>query len=62
MQTTFVLTLLVGVPVVAILSVPASLPSWGARAAFALRAGALVWFLVAVGVYLYARRKREADV
>lgn len=61
MQTTFVLTLLVGVPVVAVLSIPASLPSWGARAAFALRVGALVWFLVAVGVYLYARQKRESD-
>lgn len=58
MQTTFVLTILVGAPIVAVLSIPASLPTWGARAAFALRTGALVWFLVAVGVYLYARREQ----
>ncbi len=60
MQTTFVLTIVVGAPVVAVLSIPASLPTWGSRATFALRVGAVVWFVVAVGVYLYARRQ-ESD-
>ena len=57
MQVTFVVTILVGAPVVAAASAFLELASWGARAAFALRVGAPVWFLTAVGVYLYARRQ-----
>ena len=60
MQTTFVLTIVVGAPVVAVLSTGADLPTWTARATFALRVGAVVWILTAVGVFLYARR-REGD-
>jgi hypothetical protein len=56
MQTTFVLTIVVGAPVVALLSLPASLPTWTARATFAVRVGAVVWLIVAVAVYAYARR------
>ena len=56
MQVTFVLTILAGAPVVAVLSLSTPLPTWEARAAFAIRVGAVVWILVAVGVYLYARR------
>ena len=56
MQVTFVLTILVGAPVVGVLSLGAPLPTWGARAGFAVRVGAVVWLLVAVPVYLYARR------
>lgn len=56
MQVTFVVTILAGAPVVAVLSLGTSLPTWGARAVFAVRVGAVVWILVAVGVYLYARR------
>ena len=58
MQTTFVCTILVGAPVVAALSIPVSLPTWPARAAFAVRVGALVWILVALAVYAYARKYR----
>lgn len=58
MQVTFVVTIVVGAPTVAALSVLQSLPSWGARAAFAVRVGALIWLLTAVSVYLYARRYR----
>ncbi|MFC4407504.1 DUF5822 domain-containing protein [Haloarchaeobius iranensis] len=58
MRTTFVVTILVGAPLVTLLSVPVSLPTWNARAEFAIRVGAVVWFLTAVGVYLYASRKR----
>jgi hypothetical protein len=59
MQITFVATILVGAPLVAILSVPFDLPSWNARAAFAIRVGAVVWFVTAIAVYTYARRRAE---
>ena len=63
MQTTFVLTIVVGAPVVAAVAllVGVSLPTWAARAEFAIRVGALVWFVVAVGVFLYARRRERAS-
>ena len=61
MQTTFVLTIVVGAPLVALLSIRATLPTWGARVEFAIRVGAVVWFLVAVGVFLYARRTDAGD-
>lgn len=57
MQTTFVLTIVVGAPVVAALSVFYELPTWAARASFAVRVGAIVWFVTAVAVFLYARRQ-----
>jgi len=56
MQVTFVLTILVGAPVVGLFALTTPLPTWEARAAFAVRVGAVVWILVAVPVYLYARR------
>ncbi|MFC6835390.1 DUF5822 domain-containing protein [Halomarina ordinaria] len=57
MQTTFVLTIVVGAPVVAALSLLSPpLETWGQRAEFAVRVGAVVWLCVAVGVFLYARR------
>lgn len=61
MQTTFVLTIVVGAPIVALIAwlVGVSLPTWAARAEFAIRVGAVVWFVVAVGVFLYARRMEE---
>ncbi|MFD1599031.1 DUF5822 domain-containing protein [Halobellus rarus] len=61
MQTTFVLTIVVGAPVVTALSLRATLPTWGARVEFAIRVGAVVWVLVALGVYLYARRFDAGD-
>lgn len=60
MQTTFVLTIVVGAPVVAIASTAVSLPTWTAKAGFAVRVGALVWFLTAIAVFLYARRREAA--
>jgi hypothetical protein len=56
MQVTFVATLAAGVPLVVALSTLAELPTWAARAEFAVRVGALVWLVTAVGVYGYARR------
>ena len=58
MQVTFVTTIVVGAPVVAALSLTRELPTWSARASFAIRVGAIVWFLVAVAVYLYARSQQ----
>ncbi len=60
MQVTFVTTILVGAPLVALLSVVAgvSLPTWASRVSFAVRVGAIVWFVTAVAVYLYARTRR----
>jgi len=60
MQVTFVLSIVVGAPVVATLALVAGvdLPTWGARAEFAIRVGAVVWLVVALGVYAYARRQQ----
>jgi hypothetical protein len=59
MQVTFVLTIVAGAPLVALLSLGTSLDSWTEWASFAVRVGALVWFLTAVGVYVYARRQQR---
>lgn len=56
MQATFVLTIAIGAPVVAALSVGTPLDSWDERVSFAVRVGAVVWVLVALSVYGYARR------
>jgi hypothetical protein len=56
MQVTFVLTIVVGAPLVAVLSTGTALDSWNARVSFAVRVGAVVWILVALCVYGYARR------
>ena len=61
MQTTFVVTILVGAPIVAVLSAFVTLDSWGARAAFAVRVGAPIWFVTAVAVAVYARRTEAGD-
>lgn len=59
MQVTFITSIVVGAPLVAVLSSFVTLQSWGERAQFAAGVGSLVWFVVAIGVYLYARKKRE---
>jgi hypothetical protein len=61
MQVTFVMTIVVGAPIVTILSTQTTLPTWGARASFAIRVGAVIWFLTAFVVYLYARRTQDGD-
>lgn len=61
MQTTFVLTVVLGAPLVAGLSAVFDLPTWGARAAFAVRVGAAVWICTAVAVFFYARRTGAGD-
>jgi hypothetical protein len=59
MQVTFVTTILVGAPIVAFLSIGADLPTWGARAEFAVRVGAVIWMVVALSVFAYAKRTQE---
>ncbi|MFB6114218.1 MAG: DUF5822 domain-containing protein [Halodesulfurarchaeum sp.] len=55
LQVTFVLSIVLGVPVVAGLSAFSSLPTWEARAGFAVRVGATVWLVIGICVYAYAR-------
>ena len=59
MQVTFVVTILVGAPLVAVLSTTVELSTWGARANFAIRVGAPIWLTTNVAAYLYAKYKRE---
>ena len=61
MQVTFVLTILVGAPIVTLLSTQATLPDWGSRVSFAVRVGAPVWVLTGLCVYLYARRRAHGE-
>ncbi len=60
MQVTFIMTILVGAPIVGLLSVFADLPTWASRAEFAVRVGAVVWLVIAIGVFVYAKRQ-ESD-
>lgn len=55
MQVTFILTIVVGAPTIAILSIPATLPTWGERVEFAIRVGAVVWLVTALAVFVYAK-------
>lgn len=61
MQVTFVVTILVGAPIVAGLSILVDLPTWGSRISFAVRVGAPIWFLTAVSVFLYAKYTLEDE-
>nr|WP_135302875.1 DUF5822 domain-containing protein [Halomicroarcula amylolytica] len=58
MQVTFVTTILVGSPIVVLASIGTALPTWTSRAMFAIRVGAVIWFLTAVSAYVYARYRR----
>lgn len=59
MQVTFILSLAVGVPVIAGLSIFVSLPTWGQRATFAVQVGAVIWLAIALLVFGYAKRVRS---
>ncbi len=61
MQVTFLLTILLGAPIVALLSIPADLPTWADRAEFAVRVGAIVWLLTGISVFLYARWRLDDE-
>lgn len=57
MQVTFVLTIVVGAPVVALLSTGTVLPTWGDRLEFTIRVGSVVWIAIALATFFYARRQ-----
>lgn len=61
MQTTFIVTIVVGAPLVTIaaLLIDPALSSWGDRARFAVSIGALVWFFTAIAVFAYAKRAQS---
>lgn len=61
MQVTFITTIVAGTPIVAIVSLFATLPTWSDRAVFTIRVGAFVWLVTLLGVYAYARRHHNAD-
>jgi membrane protein YdbS with pleckstrin-like domain len=61
MQVTFVTTILVGAPIVALAALFVSLPTWSARAGFAIRVGAGVWIVTAVSTFLYARSRQGKE-
>jgi hypothetical protein len=60
MQVTFVLAIVVGAPLIAVLSLFASVPTWTARVTFAVQVGAVVWLVLALVVYAYARWVRAS--
>lgn len=60
MEVTFVLTIVVGAPVVAVLSAFATFTSLASLAEFAIRVGAAVWFVTGLSVFAYARSSQSA--
>ena len=55
LQVTFVLSIVVGAPLAVLFALWADLPTWFDRLSFAVRVGALVWLVVSIGVFAYAR-------
>jgi hypothetical protein len=61
MQMTFITSLFVGTPIVAVLSIPVTLPTWTERAQFAIGIGAAIWFVVSILVFLHAKRTTDEE-
>ena len=59
MQVTFVATILVGAPLVALASTVVELSTWSERATFAIQVGAPIWFVTAIAVFAYAKHNLE---
>lgn len=55
LRLTFVVTVAVGAPAIALAAVVVELPTWESRVRFAVGAAAAVWLVVAVGLYALAR-------
>ena len=58
MQVTFIVTIVLGAPLLALLSTVFSLPTWSDRLEFAIAFGALLWFCVAIIVYAIERSRQ----
>jgi len=61
MQLTFVVTIAVGAPLVAVLSIPFDLATWADRVSFAVRVGAVVWIVTALAIFWIERRRVRDD-
>lgn len=59
LQITFILTILIGAPITALLGIYVELPTWNDRAEFAIRVGAVIWFLTAVIILGYTKYNRR---
>ena len=57
MEMTFLLTVVLGAPLIAIGSLWFEIGGWTGRVVFATTVAAAVWFVTAVCVYFYARRQ-----
>lgn len=55
MEVTFVLTVVIGTPIIAIGSIWFEIDTWTGRIVFATTVAAAVWFATAIGVYTYDR-------
>lgn len=55
LQITFILTILFGAPLIAVIGIYVDLPTWTDRVEFAVRVGAVIWFVVALGVFAFAK-------
>ncbi len=57
MQMTFILTIVIGAPLVTLLSLGHTLPTWEERVEFVVRVGACIWLLTTVIIFLFARSR-----
>lgn len=55
MEMTFILTVVIGTPIIALGGLLVEFDGWTGRVVYATTIAALVWFLTAISVYLYAR-------
>lgn len=55
MEMTFILTVVVGTPIIMVGSLWFDIDTWTARIVFATTVGAAVWFITAIGVYGYEK-------
>nr|WP_237561293.1 MULTISPECIES: DUF5822 domain-containing protein [Halostella] len=58
MQLTFLTTILAGVPLVVVLSLFVTLPTWADRVEFVIRVGALLWLVTGTGLFLRERQRQ----
>ena len=61
MQVTFVLTIVIGAPLIAIASSFVELPTWDDRVQFAISMGAVLWFCIAIVTFVIAYRRAATN-
>lgn len=55
MEVTFILTVVIGTPIVVLGSLWFDIDGWTARVVYATTVAAALWFVTAIAVYVYAR-------